>query len=57
MFRNDYENVTYCFCEFDHWCNAGSMISPPWVTSTISILVTLSHLLSNGREVFGYTIP
>jgi hypothetical protein len=27
--RNFYDNTTWCFCDFDHWCNGAESLSSP----------------------------
>lgn len=40
--RNNQDNTTYCFCEFDHWCNGGLTINKPFLLAPmISLLVAL----------------
>lgn len=43
--RNNYENVTYCFCKFDHWCNSSPSIWP--YNSLISIMILAIILCTN----------
>lgn len=38
--KNAFTNTTYCFCEFDQWCNGSSSVNSTW-----TILVTLFMLL------------
>ena len=37
--RNHYDSVTFCFCYFDHWCNAGSHIRVS--NSTLAMFVVI----------------
>lgn len=39
--QRPYNNITYCFCEFDHWCNGGRT---PFDRGT-AMVVTLAGLL------------
>eukprot|EP00088_Acartia_fossae_P028880 TRINITY_DN29685_c0_g1_i2.p1 TRINITY_DN29685_c0_g1~~TRINITY_DN29685_c0_g1_i2.p1 ORF type:complete len:163 (-),score=9.24 TRINITY_DN29685_c0_g1_i2:86-574(-) len=38
--RNYYDNTTYCFCDFDHWCNSSSRLG-------ISLLSLISLVAIN----------
>jgi len=40
VYRTYYDNVTFCFCDFDHWCNGVSR-----VTESLSIGIVLSALV------------
>jgi len=39
--RNYYDEVTWCFCQFDHFCNGGRSHMPSWTISTATILLSL----------------
>ena len=41
VYRTHYENTTYCFCDFDHWCNGA-----PGSVSIIHILLWVSVLFT-----------
>ena len=38
-FRTYYDNTTWCFCDFDHWCNTGSNLRH--ASSTVIFISTL----------------
>jgi len=40
--RNYYDNTTYCFCDFDHWCNSGRIYS---ISVVLLITTALTSLL------------
>jgi len=42
VYRNHYENTTYCFCDFDHWCNgAPTSFSGVWSLIGVAIFLVL----------------
>ncbi|CAG7785539.1 unnamed protein product [Allacma fusca] len=41
--RDYYDEVTWCFCEFDHWCNSGSSSWPSLVVLS-STLILLGYM-------------
>ncbi|KPM03960.1 UAF complex subunit Rrn10-like protein [Sarcoptes scabiei] len=44
--QNYFHNTTYCFCEFDHWCNASiRSISNQSILFTVLIITTLTLFL------------
>jgi len=36
--RNYYDNTTYCFCDFDHWCNSAPSLSPAFILATLALV-------------------
>eukprot|EP00092_Neocalanus_flemingeri_P022023 GFUD01023882.1.p1 GENE.GFUD01023882.1~~GFUD01023882.1.p1 ORF type:complete len:187 (-),score=47.57 GFUD01023882.1:251-751(-) len=44
VYRNHYDNTTYCFCDFDHWCNGGHhMMGTGWVVVGFAIFLAILH--------------
>ncbi|UXI19237.1 hypothetical protein NH340_JMT05180 [Sarcoptes scabiei] len=44
--QNYFHNTTYCFCEFDHWCNASiRSISNQSILFTVLIITTFTLFL------------
>merc|ERR550519_264561 len=39
--RSHYENTTYCFCDFDHWCNS----CPDLASNVLPLILTIAALL------------
>jgi len=40
--RNYYDNVTWCFCNFDHWCNSGDRIKVGFIFPLALILYLIA---------------
>lgn len=38
---NNHDNVTYCFCELDHWCNTSASINPSKYLVALCCLISL----------------
>jgi len=43
VYRNYYDNTTYCFCDFDHWCNSAprQFSSGPLAIAGFTLLAAL----------------
>merc|ERR1712079_843129 len=42
-YRTHYDNVTFCFCDFDHWCNGGITSAPhSWLLAAVTVLLYLN---------------
>ena len=41
VYRTHYENTTYCFCDFDHWCNS----CPDLASNVLPLSLTIAALL------------
>lgn len=39
LHRNYWTNTTYCFCEFDEWCNSATLTHPEFLVISVSLLV------------------
>ena len=37
--RTHYDNTTWCFCNFDHWCNSGQNLQTTLLTLALTILL------------------
>jgi len=44
VYRTHYTNTTFCFCDFDHWCNSVSAVTPLGCLLTLAV-VSLKMLL------------
>ena len=43
VYRTHYDNVTFCFCDFDHWCNGGITSAPhSWLLAAATVLLYLN---------------
>ena len=43
VYRNHYDNTTFCFCDFDHWCN-GSPSSLSGIWSLLGLAIVLVQM-------------
>ena len=44
VYRNHYDNTTYCFCDFDHWCNGAPVrMGSGLVLVSLAIFLAIMH--------------
>ena len=57
LLRNYYDNTTYCFCDFDHWCNSANQFSSgPLAIAGFILLATLLRWFVKSNARWSYQI-